>query len=285
MRAPTRAELLARGAARLRAAGVEEPERDARLLLRWAAGLDGAAFSAALPEPAEAAEAARFEAAVAAREGRAPVAQITGGRLFWGRRFRVTPDVLDPRPETETLVAHALEGPPARRILDLGVGSGCILLTLLAEWPDATGLGVDVSPAALAVAEENARALGVVDRVELRPGDWCDGVEEGPFDLVVSNPPYLAEAELDALEPEVRLHEPRAALAGGPDGLDAYRRIAAGAKSLMSPGARLMAEIGPAQGAEVRAILGAAGLGEARILPDLDGRDRVVVVSRPQRSA
>jgi release factor glutamine methyltransferase len=213
-----------------------------------------------------------------------PVSQIVGERLFWGRRFRVTADVLDPRPETETLIAHALEGPPARRILDLGTGSGCILLTLLAEWPEAAGLGVDVQSAALSVAAENARRLNVDGRVSFRRGDWCDGLE-GPFDLVVSNPPYLAEAELGALEPEVRLHEPRAALAGGKDGLDAYRHIAAGVGPLLAPGGRLMLEIGPSQGAPVSAMLAAKGLEPARILPDLDGRDRVVVVSWPQSAA
>ena len=284
MRAPTRAEVIARGAARLAAAGVTEPGRDARLLYRWAADLEGPALAAALSEPATPAETGRFEQAVAAREGRAPVSQIVGGRLFWGRRFRVTADVLDPRPETETLIARALEGPPARRILDLGTGSGCILLTLLAEWPQATGVGVDLSRAALGVAAENARSLGVEGRVAFLQADWCEGVD-GAFDLVVSNPPYLAESELDALEPEVRLHEPRAALAGGPDGLDAYRRIAAGAERLLAPGGRLMLEIGPTQGAPVGAILAGSGLGEPRILADMDGRDRVVVVSRPQNAA
>jgi len=167
VRGTTRAEAIARGAARLIGAGVPEPERDARLLYRWAANLDGAGLSAALSDPATAREIGRFERAVEAREGRAPVSHITGTREFWGRRFRVTPAVLDPRPETETLVAAALEGPPVRRLLDLGTGSGCILLTLLAEWRRARGVGVDISAAALEVAASNARSLGLADRAEL----------------------------------------------------------------------------------------------------------------------
>ncbi len=200
----------------------------------------------------------------------------------------MTPDVLDPRPETETLIAQALEGPAARRILDLGTGSGCILLTLLAEWPEASGLGIDASGAGLKVAAANAQRLNLDARAAFRLGDWCEGLKEdpgGPFDLVVSNPPYLAEAEFEALEPEVRLHEPRAALAGGPDGLDAYRRIAAGVGPLLAPGGRLMLEIGPTQAAAVSAILAASGFDRPRSLVDMDGRDRVVVVSRPQSAA
>lgn len=284
MRAPTRAELVRQGAARLGAAGVPEAGRDARLLARWAAGLDGPAFAAAADAPAGADEAARFEAAIAARAVRVPLSQITGRRVFWGRPFRVTPDVLDPRPETETLIAHALEGGPARRILDLGTGSGCLLLTLLAEWPGATGLGTDLSEAALAVAGENALALGVADRAAFRLADWCAGLA-GPFDLVVSNPPYIAEAALATLEPEVRLHEPRRALAAGPDGLAAYREIAAGVGPLLAASGRLLLEIGPGQGAAVAALLEAAGLGAARILPDMDGRERVVAVSHPEKTA
>ncbi|HUF86986.1 MAG TPA: peptide chain release factor N(5)-glutamine methyltransferase [Thermohalobaculum sp.] len=279
-----RAELIARAAARLGAAGVPEPGRDARLLYRWAARIDGPGLAATLRDPARPHEIARFEHAVAARAGRAPLSHIVGGRLFWGRRFRVTPDVLDPRPETETLIAHALEGPPARRILDLGTGSGCILLTLLAEWPEAAGLGVDISAAALAVARQNARALGLAGRAGFRQGDWCGGLAE-PFDLVVANPPYVSEAELAALEPEVREHEPRLALAGGPDGLDAVRRIAAGVGPLLSPGGRLMLEIGSGQGPAAAAILAAAGLACARIVADLDGRDRVAAVSHPEKTA
>ncbi|MHA1528867.1 MAG: peptide chain release factor N(5)-glutamine methyltransferase [Alphaproteobacteria bacterium] len=278
IRTHNRAEVIARGAARLAGAGVPEPERDARLLYRWAADMDGAGLSAALADPATAREIGRFERAVVAREGRAPVSHITGMREFWGRCFRVTPAVLDPRPETETLVAAALEGPPVRRVLDLGTGSGCILLTLLAEWPEARGVGVDISAAALEVAASNARSLGLSGRAGLVTGDWCAGLagSGGQFGLIVSNPPYIAGDELAGLAPEVRNHEPLAALSPGGDGLDAYRRISAGVGSLMASGGRLLMEIGPRQAAAVERILTDAGLVVTAVLPDLDGRDRVV---------
>lgn len=275
----SRAEIIARAATRLAGAGVPGAERDARLLFRWAARLDGAGLALKLADPATAAEVDRFERAIKAREGRAPVSQIIGAREFWGRSFQVTPAVLDPRPETETLIAAALERPPARRVLDLGTGSGCILLTLLAEWPRATGVGVDNSAAALAVAAANAQSLGVAERAELVLGDWCSGLD-GKFDLVISNPPYIAEAEIAGLAPEVRLHEPISALSpeGGPygDGLDAYRRIAAGIGPLMALAGRLLLEIGPSQAAAVRQILADNGIAVTAVLPDMDGRDRVV---------
>ncbi|HSF97005.1 MAG TPA: peptide chain release factor N(5)-glutamine methyltransferase [Thermohalobaculum sp.] len=270
--------MLAAAAARLREAGVDAPERDARLLLRWASGLGAAAFSARLAEPPWAGEAERFAQAVAARASRVPVSQIIGRRAFWGRDFRVTPDVLDPRPETETLIAAALNGPSPARILDLGTGSGCILLTLLAEWPRARGLGTDTSAAALAVAAGNALALGVAERAEFRLADWCGGLA-GRFDLIVSNPPYIAAAEVAALEPEVRRHEPRQALTpeGDPgDGLDAYRRIAGGLPALLAPGGRVLLEIGPTQAGSVAGILESNAMAVSAVLPDLDGRDRVI---------
>ena len=279
IRAPIRAEVIARGVARLKDAGVPGPERDARLLYRWAADLDGAGLSAALTDLATATEIMRFEQAITVRAGRAPVSHIIGSREFWGRSFRVTPAVLDPRPETETLIAEALKFPPARRVLDLGTGSGCILLTLLAEWPQASGVGVDNSPAALAVAMENARRLGLAERAELVAGDWCAGLA-GQFDLIVSNPPYIAADEIAGLAAEVRLYEPLAALCPCDDrcadGLGAYRRISIGIGALLAPGGRILLEIGPNQAAAVGRILADAGIAVNAVLPDLDGRDRVV---------
>ena len=271
-----RAEALRAAVSRLASAGVEDPVGDARRLLRAAAGLDAAALSARIGDAMPADEAARFEAALARRAAREPVAHILGLREFWGRSFRVTSDVLDPRPETETLIAAALEGGAAARILDLGVGSGCILLTLLAEWPAAGGTGVDASEAALAVARENAAALGVAARATLRPGDWLEDVS-GPFDLIVSNPPYLASSEMADVAPELR-REPAAALDGGPDGLAAYRRIAAGAARALAPGGRLLLEIGPSQAEPVSALLREAGLGPVQLRRDLDERPRVLGV-------
>ncbi|HRO13319.1 HemK/PrmC family methyltransferase, partial [Amaricoccus sp.] len=181
---------LAGGTARLRAAGVPEPARDARRLMAEALGLAPDRLTLALADPLPAAAAAAFARMLEERARARPVAQIVGRRAFWGREFRVTGAVLDPRPETEALIALALEGPPPARILDLGTGSGAILLTLLAEWPAARGVGTDIDPAALAVAAENAARLGLAERTELRRLDWTEGLA-GRFDLVVSNPPYI----------------------------------------------------------------------------------------------
>ena len=280
----TRAEAVAEGAARLAAASVPEAGGDARRLYAWAAGLDGARLTAALRDPAEPTEIDRFEQAVEARAARVPLSHITGERVFWGRSFEVTPAVLDPRPETETLVAAALEGPAPTRILDLGTGSGCILLTLLAEWPGATGLGIDVSPAALAVAKRNAGRLGLGTRASFQHGDWLEGIE-GSFDLVVSNPPYLAAHERAGLAPEVREHEPWLALGAGEDGLDAYRRIATGAARVLTPEGRLLLELGPGQARPVAELLAAAGLRSLGCRPDMDGRARVLMAGLAHKSA
>lgn len=269
---------LAEAVARLRFAGIEDPARDARALLAHAMGLAPDRLSLHLPDDLDAAQQAALEAALAAREARQPVAQIIGRRLFWGRPFRVTADVLDPRPETETLVAEALRL-PFSHVLDLGTGSGAILLTLLAERPQATGLGSDLSPAALIIARDNAAALGLADRAEFRQADWFSGLQ-GRFDLIVANPPYIAEAEMPGLAPEVRLHEPRMALTPGGDGLAAYRALAAGAAAHLQPGGRLLLEIGPTQGRSVAGLLATCGLDDIGILADLDGRDRVVAARR-----
>jgi release factor glutamine methyltransferase len=222
---------------------------------------------------------AAFEASLAARLARQPVAQITGRRLFWGLSFRVTPDTLDPRPETETLVAEALER-PFLKVLDLGTGTGCILLSCLKGMPMARGVGVDASPAALAVAEANARDLGLAERARFLQSDWFSAVS-GVFDLIVSNPPYIAEAEMASLAPEVRDWEPHLALTPGGDGLDSYRVIARGAGARLMPGGRILLEIGPTQGRAVADMLTAAGLEGVRVLPDMDGRDRVVLGLKP----
>lgn len=268
--------------ARLVAAGVPDAARDARVLLAHAAGLAADRLLISPGDPLSPQAATRFEAAVCARAARQPVSQITGGRDFWRHRFIVTPDVLDPRPDTEALVAEALRG-EFRHVLDLGTGSGAILLSLLAERPGATGLGTDLSPAALAVAKRNAAALGLADRAEFALSDWLAAVD-GTFNLIVSNPPYIAAGEMAGLAPEVRDWEPRMALTPaidpaddhGCDGLGAYRAIAAAAPAHLVAGGRLIVEIGPAQGRAVAALIGAAGFVDLSVLPDLDGRDRVV---------
>ena len=265
-------EALAQAIQRLDAAGIADAPRDARLLLAHALGIAPDRLTLVLRDPAGAEQAA-FGEAIARRAAREPVSHITGRRLFWGRAFHVTADVLDPRPETETLIAEAL-GAPFTRLLDLGTGSGAILLSLLAERRHARGVGTDISAGGILVAGENAVALGVADRVILPLSDWFDDVG-GHYDLIVSNPPYIAADEMAGLGRELA-YEPRQALTDEGDGLGAYRRICAGAPSRLAPGGWLMVEIGPTQGAAVIALMRAAGLSEVGIRPDLDGRDRVV---------
>lgn len=269
---------LAAAVRRLREAGIPDAPRDARRLLAHALGIAPERLTLHLSEELPEGATAAFEAALARRERREPVSHITGRRAFYGRDFRVTRDVLDPRPETETLVELALSRVFAR-VLDLGTGSGCILLTLLAERGEATGLGVDLSEAALAVARGNAEALGI-DRAEFLRSDWCEAVE-GQFDLIVSNPPYIAADEMPGLAPEVRDWEPEMALSPGGDGLEAYRAIAACAPAHLSPGGWLMVEIGPTQAAAVSGLFRAAGLENVTIHSDIDERDRVVCAEKP----
>ncbi|WP_170390354.1 peptide chain release factor N(5)-glutamine methyltransferase [Ruegeria arenilitoris] len=275
----TAAQAMVAATARLRAAGVDDPARDARVLLAHAARIEASRVTLIAPEELSPEIAERYEQLVSLRAIRVPVSHLLGEREFYGRRFRVSRDVLDPRPETEALIEAALSQ-PFDRVLDLGVGSGCILITLLAERSSATGLGVDLSEAACLQASANAVAHGVQDRAEIQRSDWFENIG-GHFDLIVSNPPYIALDEMDGLSPEVREHEPRLALTDEADGLDAYRRIAAGAPDHLVPGGRLLVEIGPTRAQAVSALLDAAGLADIRVVPDLDGRDRVVGARMP----
>ncbi len=275
----TARDVLVAAVARLRAAGVPDAAGDARRLMAHALDCAPARLMLVLPEPLPGVAAARFEAAIAARAARRPVAQIIGARDFFGRRFRVTPDVLDPRPETETLVRAALEVPFAT-LIDLGTGSGAILVTLLAERPEGRGIGTDLSAAALGVARENAAALGVQDRARFVCAHWYEGLATRA-DLIVSNPPYIATAEIAGLDPEPRDHEPRMALTDGGDGLAAYRAIAAGARAHLCAGGRLMVEIGPTQAEAVSALMRGAGLRDIALRRDLDARARVISARAP----
>jgi release factor glutamine methyltransferase len=272
-------DALRRAVPRLQEAGIEDAARDARVLLAHALGIGHDRLTLKLQDDMTDPQAVVYEGALAARIARQPVAQITGRRLFWGLSFRVTRDTLDPRPETETLVAEALTQ-PFLKMLDLGTGTGCILLSCLKGMPMARGVGTDISDAALQVAIGNTRDLGLEARARFRKSDWFAGVT-GAFDLIVSNPPYIAADEMPGLAPEVRDWEPHLALSPGGDGLDAYRAIARGASARLMPGGRLLVEIGPTQGAAVAALLAVAGLAEVRILPDMDGRDRVVAAVKP----
>lgn len=255
-------------------AGVADPEGDFRRLYDWAY-----AKGAEDPEPQTRERPNDWTLytlsdAISARLERQPVSQIIGKRAFWTHEFKVTPDVLDPRPDTETLVEAALTH-PFETVLDIGTGSGCILLSLLAERPSATGLGVDVSAPALKVAGQNAAALGVSGRVDFRKSDWLSDVPE-TFDLIVSNPPYIARAAYESLAPEVRDWEPRGALEAGADGLDAYRAIAAQAPAALRAGGRLVLEIGYDQGRTVPLLLEQAGFARIDVVQDINGKDRVV---------
>lgn len=264
---------------RLQAAGITDAPRDARALLAHAAGIAPDRLTLHLADPLTPEAETAFATAITRRTNREPVSHITGTRLFWGRPFRVTPDTLDPRPETEILVHEALQE-PFLKLLDLGTGTGCILLSCLAGMPMATGTGTDIHPATLTVAEGNARSLNLAPRARFVLSDWFTAIQ-GRFDLILSNPPYITEDEMADLSPEV-LHEPRRALTPGGDGLDPYRAIARGAPARLMPQGRLIVEIGPTQGAAVAALFAAQGLTDIRILPDLDGRDRVVSARKPQ---
>ena len=275
----TAGEALAAAAARLRAAGVADPARDARLLLAHAARIEAARITLIAPEDLAPEIEERFDQLISLRAIRVPVSHLVGERAFYGRRFKVSGDVLDPRPETETLIEAAL-AEPFSRVLDLGTGSGCILVTLLAERPEAPGIGIDLSEAACLQASANAVLHRVQARAQILRSDWFSGVE-GQFDLVVANPPYIALDEWRGLEDEVRRHEPELALTDGGDGLGAYRQIAAGLDAHLAPGGRALMEIGPTQAAQVRELLESAGFSQIGVIPDLDGRDRVVHLRKP----
>ncbi len=281
----TRAEALARLADTFERAGLEEPKREARLALRGALGVSAASLIAEPHEALDVAAVARLAHVAERRAAGEPLSKIIGRREFWGLDLFVSADVLDPRPETETLVEAALKVLGARRrgtlrILDLGVGSGAILCALLSECPAAAGLGVDASPAAVAVARLNLESCGLASRAEIRLGSWTEGVE-GPFDLIVSNPPYIPSADIEGLEREVRDFDPRLALDGGADGLDAYRAILPAAAALLAPGGRLIVEVGAGQGGDVLGLAARLGFVHAETRRDLAGIERVVVGERP----
>jgi release factor glutamine methyltransferase len=276
--------LLRDTAVALAAAGIDNVRFEARLLLAHAAGLSAEQLIARGTEPAPAMVAERLRTLTARRVLREPMAYILGEREFWGLPFKVSPAVLVPRPDSETLIEAALALLPDRqrpwRILDLGLGSGCLLLTLLREYRAASGVGLEASEEALAVAQANAQALGVGARARLFSGDWREpGWQQrlgGPFDLLVSNPPYIEAQAIERLMPEVARFEPRLALDGGSDGLVAYRTIAAAAPVLVAPGGRLLVEAGEGQAAEISKIFASAGLAMEAPWKDLAGIDRVV---------
>jgi release factor glutamine methyltransferase len=272
-------------AKKFRAAGIDSPELDARILVAHALGLDHAALMAADARRLSHREEQAVAALAARRLAREPVARILGWKEFWSLPLRVEASTLVPRPETETIVEAALAFLDARgrrteplRIADLGTGCGAILLALLAELPNAFGTGTDVSVAALAIARDNAGRLGR-GRAHFVCCDMAAALR-GSFDLILSNPPYVASGDVAALAPEVRNFDPRCALDGGADGLDFYRSIAATAPALLAPGGAVIVELGAGQAQAVGGLFAKAGLAPLQFSPDLNGVTRALVVQR-----
>jgi release factor glutamine methyltransferase len=268
--------------AEFRARGIDSPELDARVLIGHALDLEHAALAARADQPLSAKQQNAIAALARRRLAHEPVARITGTKEFWSLPLRVTGAILVPRPETETVVTAALgalddRGPRSRpwRIADIGMGSGAIALALLTELPSAFAVGTDISPAALAVARDNARRLGI-SRASCVVCDMASALS-GSFDLIVSNPPYIATGDIDRLAPEVRLFDPRVALDGGADGLHWYRALAASAASLLAGNGIVVVELGNDQAAPVATIFAAAGLAPMTPQPDLNGTPRALI--------
>ena len=268
---------------------------DARLLLEHASGLSSTDLAIQAKQEADATLIDDAQALVALRLTGMPVAKIIGHKEFWGRRFHVSPAVLDPRPDSETLIETALALLPEDKaffLIDLGTGSGCLLLTLLAERPLAHGLGIDKSRAALSLARRNAHCLksgldsgldlnlGLRRRVVLRHGDWLHGVN-ATADMIIANPPYIESGAIDRLDRDVRLFDPRLALDGGSDGIGPYHALIAPSFQCLTGGGHLLLEIGVTQAEAISALMAAAGFADISLRQDLAGRDRVLIGRKP----
>ena len=273
---------------RLQAAGIETPELDARLLLGDVLQLDLTGLMTANTRRLDAREAAALEALIARRIAGEPVARILGHKEFWGLPLALSPATLVPRPDTETIVEATFELlkhegrlNDALRIADLGTGSGAILLALLSELPNARGMGTDLNPEAIKTATTNAAALGLGDRATFLVCDYASALH-APFDLIVSNPPYIPSRDINDLAIEVRAHDPRLALDGGADGLDAYRVIAPAAFELLAPGGVVVVEVGQGQEGDVARLMAEKGLDQgAPTKADLNGIPRAVMARKP----
>jgi release factor glutamine methyltransferase len=271
-----------------RAAGIDNPQADARILAAHALGLTRAQVISQGGRKLDQRETDAIAARAARRLAREPVSRILGSREFWGLELTIDPSVLDPRPDTETVIEAALDWIATRhlkneklRILDIGVGSGALLLALLSELPTASGVATDKSIAALKLARGNAQRLGFAERCTFVACNFTDALR-GPFDLIVSNPPYIASGEIPGLAPEVRDHDPLIALDGGADGLAVYRAIASDARRLLVPRGRLVVELGQGQAESVGAIVRSAGLSiETPIHRDLGGVNRALCAAAP----
>jgi release factor glutamine methyltransferase len=279
----TLAEAVRAAAAQLTAAGVAEARLESRVLAGEAFGLSRESVLARDDQAARPEDLARLDDLVARRIGGEPTARLLGRQEFWSLEFGLGPETLIPRSDSETIVELALDGVADRtlplRLVDFGTGSGCLLLALLSELPNAAGLGVDVSAETLAVAARNAERLGLAARASFQLGDWGRGLP-GPFDLIVSNPPYIRDDDIAGLAPEVARFEPRRALAGGADGLNCYRALAPVIARLLAESGLAVLEIGQGQADEVEAIMAAAGLTPTGRRADLAGIDRALSFTR-----
>lgn len=275
-------ECLADGARRLAEAGIPDARREARLILAHALGVAPTVVNGYPERPVL--DRQPYEALIGRRTNREPLSHLTGRREFWSLPFEVTAATLDPRPDSETVVEAALAVFPdpeaALTVLDLGTGTGCLLLAVLSERKMATGVGTDIDPAAVAVARRNAYRLGLAERATFVVADWGRALE-GQFDIVVANPPYIPGHEIAGLQPEVAQFEPLLALDGGADGLDAYRCLAGDIARLLTAGGAAVVEFGTDQADRVASIMTGAGLIVDRCVPDLDGRWRCLVCRKP----
>ncbi|MEM8979361.1 MAG: peptide chain release factor N(5)-glutamine methyltransferase [Pseudomonadota bacterium] len=271
---------LLEGTRALKNLGIDSAQTDARWLMAKALDVPKDRLTLVLPDEISASQFARFQVMLEQRFKRQPVSQILSERTFFSRNFRVTSDVLDPRPETERLVEIALQK-PFQKVADLGTGSGCILLTLLAETTGTRGVGGDVSEAALEVAKSNCKQLQLAGRATFIVSDWFSAFE-GSFDLIVSNPPYIELADIAHLSPEVRDWEPHLALTTGTDTLQAYREIARSASRFLAPRGRILLEHGVGQAGEITEIFSKEGWSKIQSFTDLTGRARVLEVSSPK---
>ena len=269
------------GARRLAAAGIPGARREARLILAHALGVEPATILGYPERPVV--DARCYDGLIVRRAGREPLSHLTGRREFWSLDFEVTPATLDPRADSETLVEAVLAAIPDRRaalsILDFGTGTGCLLLALLTELPNALGLGVDIAEDALAVARRNAARLGLADRALFAGGDWGASLT-GPFDVIVGNPPYIPAGEIAGLQREVAEYEPRRALDGGADGLDAYRRLGPDISRLLARRGLAVLEFGLGQGPAVARLMSAEGLAPQGFNADIAGHDRCLALRK-----
>ncbi len=266
----------------LRTVGIDDPGLDARLLITHVLGCERVDLMIQKDRLLTRQEIDTINALIARRAAREPVARILGLREFWGLPFGLNEATLEPRPDSETLIETALKrvaSPPAR-VLDLGTGTGCLLLALLHEWPQATGLGIDIAPRAVEQAQQNATRLGLSDRAAFRQGNWCETLTEH-FDVIISNPPYIPHGDLTSLQPEVRGHDPMAALDGGADGLAPYRHLIPLLPSLLSRGGQVLFEVGISQATSVETLLKTHGFQAVEAVHDLGGVLRVVTGTCP----